>query len=222
QPAHVLEVQARRRLVEDVDRVTGRTLAELSRELHALRFTAGERRRRLTETYVAQPDVDQRLHLPRDRRLGREELERFLGRHLEHFGDVLVLPRDVERVAVVARALAHLARNVDVRQEVHLDLDGAVALAGLAPPALHVEREAAGLIPADLRLLRGREQIADLVEHTGVGRGVRARRATDRRLVDVDDLVDALGAFELLVPARHLARPVDLLHQRGVQDVADE
>ena len=202
--------------------MTGRALAELGRQLHPLRLAARQRGRGLAEPHVAEPDIDERLHLAGDRRLVREELQRLLGRHVEHFGDVLALPRDVERVAVVARALADLARHVDVGQEVHLDLDGAVALARLAAPALDVEREPAGLVAADLRLLGGGEQRADLVEHARVGGRVRAGRAPDRRLVDVDDLVDVLGALDLLVAARHLAGPVDLLHQRRVQDVVDQ
>ncbi len=165
QPAHVFEVQAGGGLVEDVDGVAGRALAQLGRQLHPLRLTTRQRRRGLAEPHVAEPDVDQRLHLPGDRRLVREELERLFGRHVEHVGDALVLPRDVERVAVVARALADLAGHVDVGQEVHLDLDRAVALARLAAPALDVEREPTRLVAADLRLLRGGEERADLVEH---------------------------------------------------------
>ena len=46
---------------------------------------------------------------------------------VEHLGDVLALELDVEGVAVVAGALAHLAGHVHVGQEVHLDLDRAVA-----------------------------------------------------------------------------------------------
>jgi hypothetical protein len=38
--------------------------------------------------------------------------------------------------------------DIDVGQKVHLDLDDAVALTGLAAPALDVEREAAGQIAA--------------------------------------------------------------------------
>ena len=109
------------------------------RQLDPLRLAARQRRRRLAEPHVAEPDVDERLHVPGDRRLVGEELERLLARHVEHLGDVLALARDVERVAVVARALAHLARHVDVGQEVHLDLDRAVARAGLAAAALDVE-----------------------------------------------------------------------------------
>ena len=65
----------------------------------------------------------------------------------------LSLNVDVERVAVVAGALAHLARHVHVRQEVHLDLDRAVAGARLAPAALHVEAEPPGQIAAHLGFL---------------------------------------------------------------------
>ena len=207
QPAHVLEVQAGRRLVEDVERAAGGALAELGRQLHALRLAARQRRRRLAEPHVAEADVDQRLQVPRDRRLVREELERLLDRHVEHLGDVLALERDVERVAVVALALAHLARHVHVGEEVHLDLDRAVALARLAAAALHVEGEAARAGSRAPSPPAWREQLADLVEHAGVGRRVRPRRAADRRLVDVDDLVEVLDALDASCAGR--ARSVD-------------
>ena len=140
--------------------------------------------------HVAEPHVDEGLEVAGDRRLVGEELDALLAAHGQHVGDVLVLEGDVEGVAVVAGALAHLARHVDVGQEVHLDLDGAVAGAGLAAAARHVEREAAGQVAADLGLVGLGEQLADVVEHAGVGGGVRPGRAADRRLVDVDDLVD--------------------------------
>src|SRR3712207_7133740 len=65
-----------------------------------------------------------------------------LDRHLEHVGDRLALEAHLQRLAVVPLAVALLARHVDVREEVHLDLDLAVAPADLAAPALDVEREA--------------------------------------------------------------------------------
>ena len=151
-----------------------------------------------------------------------KNVERLLARQVEHVGDVLALERDVEGVAVVAGALAHLARHVHVGQEVHLDLDGAVAGARLAAAARHVEAEPAGQVAADLRLLGLGEQLADVVEHAGVGGRVRPGRAADRRLVDVDDLVEVLDALDPLVQAGRRLRLVDLLHQRPVEDVVDE
>ena len=70
-------------------------------------------------------------------------------------------------------------------------------------------------------------------EEVGVGGRVRARRAADRRLVDVDHLVEHLDALDVLVLARldaHLVEPVrerlvdDLVHERrlaGARDAGD-
>ena len=151
-----------------------------------------------------------------------KKVDALLAAHVQDVGDVPVLERDVEGVAVVAGALADLARHVHVGQEVHLDLDGAVAGAGLAATAGHVEREPAGQVAAHLGLVGLGEQLADVVEHAGVGGRVRAGRAADRRLVDVDDLVDLVEALDGLVAAGRRARAVDLLHQRPEEDVVDE
>ena len=61
QPLDVGEVQAGRRLVEDVERPPGRGLGQLGGELDALRLAARERGRGLAEADVAQADVVQRL-----------------------------------------------------------------------------------------------------------------------------------------------------------------
>ncbi len=116
---------------------------------------------------------------------------------------MLALELHLQRLAVVAGAVADVAGDVDVGQEVHLDLDQAVALARLAAAALDVEGEAAGLVAARLGLGQAGEPVADHGEGAGVGRGVGARGAADRRLVDVDHLV------ELLEPGDALARAAE-------------
>src|SRR3954469_19730800 len=131
-----------------------------------------------------------------------EEVERLLDRHVEDVRDRLALEADVERLAVVALAVALLARHVDVREEVHLDLDLAVAAADLAAAALDVEREAPRLVAARPRLLGLREQLADRVEQARVRGRVRPRRAPDGRLVDLDDLVERVEAEHRSVRAR--------------------
>ena len=108
---------------------------------------------------------------------------------------------------------AGLAGHVDVRQEVHLDRAHAVALAGLAAAALHVEREAARLVAARPRLGHQAEQLADEGEGARVGGGVAARRAADGALVDGDDLVElprrppARGACRARRPRRAAGGP---------------
>ena len=104
----------------------------------------------------------------------------------------------------------------------HLDLDHAVALARLAAPALDVEREAPGPVAARLRLGQAGEPVADRGEAVGVGGGVRARRAPDRRLVDVDHLVEELDALDLVVGAGEQAGLVQAARQRRIQRVQDQ
>ena len=73
QLARVLEVQAGGRLVENVERPARAALRQLLGELHALRFPAAQRRRRLAQLDVAEADVLQRPQLVGD---GRKVLER--------------------------------------------------------------------------------------------------------------------------------------------------
>src|SRR2546428_7870390 len=144
---------------------------------------------------VAESDVVQGAQLHLARRNVREEPERFLDGHLENVGDRHALVVDLERLAVVALAPAHLAGDVDVRQELHLDLDDPVAGARLTPTALDVEGEATGGVAAEARLGNGCEQLADRREEGRVRRRGRPRGTADRRLIDVDDLFDGLDAL---------------------------
>ena len=104
----------------------------------------------------------------------------------------------------------------------HLDGDHAVPLTGFAPSALDVERKASWLEAARLGLRHHREQLADEREHAGIGRRVRARRASDRRLIDLDDLVDQRDAVDALVRAGLGGRAIDRLGQRAIEDVVDQ
>ena len=73
----------------------------------------------------------------------------------------VALELHLQRLAIVALAVADVAGDVDVGEEVHLDLDQAVARAGLAAAALDVEAEAAGLVAARLALGQAGEPVAD-------------------------------------------------------------
>ena len=139
QHADVLEVQARRRLVEDVERPTGVALRQFRRQLDPLRLATGQGRRRLAEVDVAEPDIEKGLQLLADARLILEEGERVLDRLLEHVGDAQSPEADFERLTIVALPLADVARHIDVGQKVHLEFDETIALARLASSAFDVE-----------------------------------------------------------------------------------
>ena len=145
-------------------------------------------------------------------------LQRLGDRHVEHLGYVRALPLYLQRLPVVACAVANFAWNRDIRQELHLDINVAVAGAGFAPAALHVEREPAGLVAPSARFRYRREQFADGCERARVGSRVRARSAPDWRLVYVHHLVYVLDAGYRVAVAGTLAGSVEGLRELLVQD----
>ncbi|OPZ44246.1 MAG: hypothetical protein BWY93_00638 [Euryarchaeota archaeon ADurb.BinA087] len=148
--------------------------------------------------------------------------ERLLHGHIKDLGDGLPLVFHLERLAVVPPAPALFAFDVDIREEVHLDLDQPVPLAGLATASLQVEREPSRLVTTDLRLLGPGERLPDLVKDLGVGGRVAPRGLSDRALVDHDHLVDLgieLDRFEL--PGSDPGM-VEILLERLIKGIIDE
>ena len=226
QQSDVVEVQPGGGLVQDVERAARVALAQLQPQLDALRLAAGQRGGALPQADVAQAHVQQGLELARNRRHGAEEAVRVLHRHVQHLVDVAALVEDLQRLAVVALASAGVARHVDVGQEMHLHLQHAVALAGLAATATgrgcHVEAEAARAIPALACGGHLGEQFADGREQARVGGRVAARRAADGALVHVDDLVEGLQALDAVVRRGLHVAAVELAGHGGVERVVDQ
>ena len=157
---------------------------------------------------IAQANLRQHRHFVADRGDGLEHLHRVLHRHVEHVGDRQALPFDLQRFAVVAFAVAFLARHIDVGQEVHLDFDQAIAATCFAASALDVEAEPARLISARGAFGQLREPVADVGERAGIGCGVRPWRAANGGLVDVDHLVAMFQPCDLVMRARNDARAI--------------
>ena len=120
--------------------------------------------------------------------------------------NVLAVVAHFQHLGLVARALALLADQFDVGQELHLDGDRSVALADIAAAAGNVEGKVAGSVTALLALRQGREQLANGIERLDVGHGIRARSAPDGRLIDQHDFVDPIGAFDFVHFARAARR----------------
>ena len=136
--------------------------------------------------------------------------------------NVLSLVANFQRFTVVALPTADIARHIDVRQEMHLDFDDAITLAGFAATAFDIETEASWHIAARARLLRACKQFTNRCEQATVGRRVRARSASDRTLADIDDFVDGSKALQPLVRCRIAAGAVYFLGHGLVEGVINQ
>ena len=133
----------------------------------------------------------------------------------------LVLELNVEGLAVIALALADIAGDVDIGQEVHLDLDDAIALAGFAASAFDVEGEAPRLVAARFGFRQSGKPVANRGERAGVGGGVRPRCAADGDWIDVDDFVDKVEPVDVFVCAGDGAAPCRVSAQGLVEGLND-
>src|SRR5690606_38394842 len=123
-----------------------------ARKLDALRLPTRERGRRLSDLQIAHPHLFEQQQGGMDVRMGGEELTRFADGQPQNIGDVLAAVAYFQRGLIEALALALVAGDVNVGQEVHLHLAYAVALARLATAAFGVEGEAPGRVPTRARL----------------------------------------------------------------------
>ena len=100
---------------------------------------------------------------------------------------------------IVSSTTAHLTRYIHIWQEVHFYLGDTVSAAGLTSSALHIEAEASLLISSHLSLWHLCKEVSNRIEHSRVSRRVRSRRASDRRLVNIYNLIEVLNATYLFM-----------------------
>ena len=111
-------------------------------------------------------------------------------------GNGLASELDFERFPVVAPAFAFFAGHIDVGQELHLDADDAVALAGFTASALDVEAEATRLVATSFGFGQAGIEFTNVREDADIGGRIAARRPADGTLVDIDHLVQEFDAFD--------------------------
>ncbi len=72
--------------------------------------------------------------------------------HIQDIGDVFILEADLQGLAVITAAVADITRDIDIRQELHLDHELSLPGACLASSPFDIEGEAPFLIAAHLAL----------------------------------------------------------------------
>src|SRR5581483_2600706 len=114
--------------------------------------------------------------------------------HPEHFGDILAAVLDLQRLRVVARAMAGRARRVNAGEKEQLNHHEAFSLAGLAAALCNIEGETSGAVATRPRFLGRGEQVAYVVKQSRVGGKVRPRRTPNRLLIDNNQALDEIHA----------------------------
>src|SRR5262245_2516437 len=172
--ANVVEMQAGRRLVQQVERAAGFGASEFGGKLDPLRFAAAERRRGLAKRQIAETDVVQAREHAMDGRKILEEGKAVSDRQVKHVGDGEAFVQDGKRLAIEALAFAHGAVDEQVGEEFHFQPLETLALTLFAAAAGDVEAEAVGLEAELFGFLGGGKNLANLVEDAGVGGSVAA------------------------------------------------
>ena len=142
-----------------------------------------------------------------------KKYRRFIHCHLQHISNVLAFVAHFQCLSVVALSLAHFTRNIDVRQEMHFNFNQAVTGTRFTASAFDIERKPSGSICAHLCVLRLREQRANIIEQTGIRRRIGTRCATNRRLINGDDLVQMFQTKDFIESTRLAFCTVEICRQ---------
>ena len=192
----VVEVQARRRLVEDVEQPLAAVRRKVRGDLDPLRLSARQRRRRLAEAQVAEADLVEHLEPAQHFRRPAEERQRLADGQVEHLVDrpAAVLTSSTCGLNRLPSHWSH-GTNTSARNCISTRTSPSPWHASQRPPGTLNEKWLA-VSPRARASFVGGEQLADRIERLEIGDRVRARRAADRRLIDEHDVGDELDALE--------------------------
>ena len=118
--------------------------------------------------------------------------------------------------------MTYFTRNLDVGQEIHLDGFIAITATGFATAAFHIEGETPWFITSDFGFRKIDKQTANITEYSCVGSWVASRCPTQRRLVDVDYLVDIFQPLNAVVRHGPFEGTVEMLGENGLQGFVDK
>ena len=213
----VVTVQSRSRLVQDIHRAARTAFRKFRRKLHALRFAARQRGRRLPQFDITQAYVLQTFQLVIYPGNVFEKFASGIDRHFQNVVNGFAFVFDFQGFMVIAFAVADVAGNVYVRQKVHFYLDYTVALTGFAPAARNVKAEPPCRIPPGFCVPGPGEQLSDRSKHLYVCCGIRPGRPADRTLIYADDALEVIRAKNFIALPLRLIRTVQLCGKVRIQ-----
>ena len=165
---------------------------ELRSQLHPLGLPARKRGGWLAQGYIAQAHILDGLELALNFGDMFEKFHRIIDRHIQDLSDVFLLVVDFQSFTIVSGAMANLTGNVDIRQEVHLNLDDAITATCLTAAALDIKGETTLLIAPNLGFIGLGKEVTDIIKDPRIGGWIGTGCPPDRTLVDINQAVQML------------------------------
>src|SRR4029453_13310728 len=128
----------------------------------------------------------------------------------------------IENLLLESGPFAFLAHQFDVRKKLHFDGHCAIALTDFTPPTRQVEGEVRRIKAPRLSLARAGKHFANRVVHFDISDGIGTRRSTNRRLIDKDNVINRISAFEFLEGSNVSLPLPSLLLQAGIDAIVYE
>ena len=198
QSADIFKMEARRRFIEQVKRLARPRAAQFRSNLHTLRFATTQSCGGLPKRKIAKTHFAKELERFCNFRNVLEKFSRIADAHVENFGDVLAFKINFTSRFVKALAVAHIASDLHTRQNVHVDDLHARAFASITAATLHIKAEAALRVATHLAFFHTGKEVANVIPNFRVSSRVASRSASNRRLVNFDDLVDVFETFQVV------------------------
>ena len=118
--------------------------------------------------------------------------------------------------------MTDIAGDVDIRKEVHLDLDVAVSVAVLAASARNIEAESSAPVATGLALGKACIEVPDVAPDLDICSRIRTWGLSYRTLVNLNQLIEILGTFNGFVSIEFLGFPVESVSECRSQDLVEQ
>ena len=118
--------------------------------------------------------------------------------------------------------MANRTVNIYRRQKAHFELDTAFSLAGFARAALSIETKAPRPVPALKSRRCCRKHFSQRQHEPRIGCRIGSRRLTNCALVDLNDLVEIIGAFDFLEIKRLKLGAMQTLFHKAAERFVDK
>ena len=185
-------------------------------QLYPLRLAAGERGRRLPQPQIAETNFVQHAQFVRDFGGIGEMVHPLTDRHLQNFVNIFTAIANFQDLGFEALALALLAHQFDIRQELHFHHNRAVTLASLAASTGDVEGKMSCRKAALVGFRSCSKQLAHTVKSFYISDGIGARRAPNRRLIHQYHFINEFVAGDLIQRLSGVTNAALVLRDQGI------